>query len=162
MWMAPATAGADAPPASARFIHETSVLHMDQQHDIVPSIQTQGDTPVALADTAPSAPAEYSTAQSRAMHERARRSLAGGIASVARVFPGPWPYPPYLVEGHGSRVTDVDGNEYIDYNLAHGPLILGHRPPELTEAMVRILQERGSSFALSHNLEFEAAEKVVE
>jgi glutamate-1-semialdehyde 2,1-aminomutase len=40
-------------------------------------------------------------------------------------------------------------------------LILGHRPPELTEVMVRIIQERGTTFALSHNLEFEAAEKVV-
>ena len=115
-----------------------------------------------VADTAASAPAEYSTANSRAMHERAKHSLAGGVASVARLFPGPWPYPPYLVEGHGSHVTDVDGNDYIDYNLAHGPLILGHRPAELTEAMVRILQERGSTFALGHNLEFEAAEKVVE
>src|SRR5262245_44768424 len=83
---------------------------------------------------------EYVTTRSREMHERARGSLAGGVASVARLFPPPWPYPPYLVEGHGSHVTDVDGNDSIDYNLAHGPLILGHRPPELTAAIVDILQ----------------------
>ena len=105
---------------------------------------------------------EYVTSTSKQMHERAKRSLAGGVASVARVFPaGPWPYPIYLESGSGSRIIDVDGNEYIDYNLAHGPLILGHRPLELTDGIVEILRTRGSAFGLGHNLEFEAAEKVV-
>jgi glutamate-1-semialdehyde 2,1-aminomutase len=113
-------------------------------------------------EATPDARAAYVTETSRLMHERAKQSLAGGVASVARVFPpGPWPYPIYVDRGDGSRIVDVDGNEYIDYNLAHGPLILGHRPPELTAAIVNILQERGSTFALSHNLEYEAAEKVV-
>ena len=106
--------------------------------------------------------AAYVTSGSQRMYERARKSLAGGVASVARVIPaGPWPYPIYLERGEGSRIWDVDGNEYIDYNLAHGPLILGHRPPELTAAMVDILQTRGSTFALGHDLEYLAAEQLV-
>src|SRR5207253_2274281 len=71
----------------------------------------------------PARPTTYVTERSAEMHERAKKSLAGGVASVARLFPSS--YPPYLVEGQGAHVTDVDGNGYIDYNLAHGPLILG-------------------------------------
>ena len=51
-----------------------------------------------------------------------------------------------------SRVVDVDGNEYIDYQMGQGPLILGHRPRAVIDAVTRTVSERGSMFALCHDL----------
>src|SRR5580693_930128 len=70
--------------------------------------------------------------KSREYMQRARRSLAGGVSSPFRAKA---PVPLYLVDACGSRIQDVDGNEYIDYSLAWGPLILGHRHPRLIETM---------------------------
>jgi glutamate-1-semialdehyde 2,1-aminomutase len=68
----------------------------------------------------------------------------------------------FVAEGRGSRLTDVDGNTYIDYAMGLGPLILGHRPPAVMNAITRVLEERGSLFALAHDLEGEAAAAVCE
>jgi glutamate-1-semialdehyde 2,1-aminomutase len=56
----------------------------------------------------------------------------------------------------------VDGNEYIDYLAAFGPLVLGHRPPAVVDAIVRTVREMGTMFGLGHRLEIEAAESVVD
>jgi glutamate-1-semialdehyde 2,1-aminomutase len=50
--------------------------------------------------------------------------------------------------GAGSHLRDVDGNDYIDYMLGLGPMILGHRPPQVTEAVVKAIREQGTVFAL--------------
>lgn len=65
--------------------------------------------------------------------------------------------PVFLQRGQGSHVWDVDGNEYIDYAMALGPVILGHNEPAVTEAVVRQLQD-GVVFSLPHPLEVEVAE----
>src|SRR5579862_4127142 len=86
---------------------------------------------------------------------RAQKSLAGGVSSGLRRSARP--YPLYYSSGQGSRVIDVDGNSYLDYGLAWGPLILGHAPP----AVVRAVQEqvaRACTFGAQHDLEFEVAE----
>ena len=72
------------------------------------------------------------TPASGAYHERARRSLAGGTTGNLRFFP---PYPFYETGGRGARVTDLDGNEYIDCFLCNGPLLLGHNHPDVTAAI---------------------------
>lgn len=96
------------------------------------------------------------------MFERAQKTVAGGVGSVARSpLAGFSPYPPFIERGEGAHIWDVDGNEYVDYALGFGPLLLGHRHPALTEAVVDVIRERGTTFALGHNLEYEAAEKVV-
>lgn len=106
---------------------------------------------------------EYSTEKSREAFERARRTLAGGVASVARSpLAGFAPYPLYFERGEGSRIWDVDGNEYVDYAMGFGPLLLGHCPPELVVAVEDVIKQRGTTFGICHNLEYEAAEKVVE
>mgnify|MGYP001396175221 CR=1 FL=1 len=69
--------------------------------------------------------------------------------------------PVFLKRGQGSHVWDVDGNEYIDYPMGLGPVILGHNYPEVTEAVQRQLQE-GSAFSLPHPLEVEVAELLSE
>lgn len=67
--------------------------------------------------------------------------------------------PNYLQRGKGSHVWDVDGNEYIDYNAAIGPLVLGYCYPEVDEAIKKQLED-GITFSLVHPLEVELAEKI--
>jgi glutamate-1-semialdehyde 2,1-aminomutase len=67
-----------------------------------------------------------------------------------------------VASGAGSRITDVEGNEYIDYLMGLGPLVLGHRPPQVTEAVVDAVQRLGTVFGLPYELEAEAARKVVD
>ncbi len=103
------------------------------------------------------------TARSAELFERASRHLAGGVGSGTRSPRSGWlPLPVFVQEGSGSRLTDVDGNTYIDYAMGLGPLILGHRPRAIVDAVVRQVTERGSMFALASDLEGEAAAAVAE
>jgi glutamate-1-semialdehyde 2,1-aminomutase len=97
------------------------------------------------------------TQGSLARHERACRSLAGGVSSGFRRLARP--HPLYFEHGCGARVADVDGNRYLDYGLAWGPLILGHAPPEVADA-VAAQARRGMTFGAQHDLEIEVAEKL--
>lgn len=90
---------------------------------------------------------------------RAQRSLAGGVSSGLRRSARP--YPLYFARGSGARVVDVDGNTYLDYGLAWGPLILGHSPAEIAQA-VAAQARRSLTFGAQHDLEFEVAEKLSE
>ncbi|MCV7224883.1 aspartate aminotransferase family protein [Mycolicibacterium komossense] len=102
------------------------------------------------------------TATTKALYERARRTVPGGAGSTARLPRNGWkPYPLFMSEGRGSRLRDVDGNEYIDYLLGLGPMILGHRHPEVTAAVTDAIAQYGTCFGLPYELEIEAAEKVV-
>jgi glutamate-1-semialdehyde 2,1-aminomutase len=95
------------------------------------------------------------TERSRQLYERACRTTPGGIHSNVRKA---WqPVPMFYDRGEGSRVWDVDGNEYIDYVLARGPLLLGHSPTPVIEAVKKQL-DRGLMYAGQHALEIEAAE----
>jgi len=95
------------------------------------------------------------------MFERAARVLPGGVGSSARAVRAGWvPYPPFVASAEGAHLTDVDGTTYVDYLLGLGPMLLGHRHPEVTAAVVRAVSERGTVFGLPHELEAEAAEKV--
>ena len=94
---------------------------------------------------------------------RASQIIPGGAGSSARTAYFGWkPYPPFIAEGQGSRIRDVDGHEYIDYLLGLGPMILGHRHPVVTEAVVDAIRGQGTCFGLPYELEIEAAQKVVD
>lgn len=97
------------------------------------------------------------TAGSLERFERSRRSLSGGVASSIRRAARP--YPLFFESGHGSRVTDVDRNTYVDYGLAWGPLILGHTPAEVVDAVDRQIR-RGFTFGAQHDLEYAVAERM--
>jgi len=100
--------------------------------------------------------------KSKELYELNQRSLVGGVGGNARAPDfGFKPHPLFMTHGQGSRVFDVDGNEYIDYLSAFGPLILGHRHPAVMDAVRRVLDDMGSMFGASHYLELEAAQKVV-
>lgn len=72
-----------------------------------------------------------------------------------------WPLPVYIDHGEGARVTDIDGRTYLDYNLAFGPLILGHGHPVVTEAIRKQL-DRGVLFGPPNASEAELASMIVE
>ena len=94
--------------------------------------------------------------RSRALFERARLSLTGGVSSPVRATS---PVPLYFSNGRGARLLDVDGNEYIDYQLAWGPNILGYNHPHMVEAM-RVQAERPYSYGAQHELEIAVAERI--
>ncbi len=101
------------------------------------------------------------TNRSQELYQRAQQRFAGGVGSGTRGPGGGWIHGPlYVTHGQGSHLWDVDGNEYIDYLMALGPLILGHRPAPVIERVCQTLQERGSIFALAHDLEIEACEWI--
>jgi len=97
-------------------------------------------------------------ATSRAMLERARLSLAGGVSSPFRAQA---PVPLYFRDGCGSKLQDVDGNWYIDYTLAWGPNILGYRHPRVVETVLRYAAGP-HTYGAQHELEFLVAEKICE
>jgi glutamate-1-semialdehyde 2,1-aminomutase len=92
-----------------------------------------------------------------ARFNRAQKSLAGGVSSGLRASAKPVPI--YFNTGNGSRLIDVDGNEFIDYTLAWGPLILGHRSRVVTEAVVDQLGKL-QQVGAQHDLEWEVAEQI--
>lgn len=96
------------------------------------------------------------------LFDEACNYLAGGVGSAARgVKAGYTPYPLFIEKGVGSKIYDVDKNEYIDYLCALGPLIHGHAHPKIIEAIKREI-EKGTMYAAPYELEFNAAKKVGE
>src|SRR5579863_8122551 len=97
--------------------------------------------------------------KSEALFARAQQSIPGGVNSPVRAFRGVGGTPPFIARGQGSRIFDVDGNSYLDYVCSWGPLILGHRPVEVTDAIRRVL-ECGTSFGAPTEREVEMAELI--
>lgn len=103
----------------------------------------------------------YTTERSQALFRQAQEHFAGGVGSGTRTPGSGWiPSPIYVERGAGARLWDADENEYIDYLVGGGPLILGHRPKPVIDAVCAALQEQGSLFSLAHRREIEAVEKV--
>lgn len=101
------------------------------------------------------------TRRSQALMARARERFPGGVNSPVRAFGGVGGEPFVVARGAGSRIWDVDGNEYIDYVLSWGPLVLGHAPPVVLEAVQRVMQN-GTSFGIPTGLELELADAIAE
>jgi glutamate-1-semialdehyde 2,1-aminomutase len=91
----------------------------------------------------------------------AQKLIPGGVNSPVRAFRGVGGTPPFIARGEGSRIYDVDGNEYIDYVLSWGPLILGHCFPPVIQALREVL-EIGTSFGAPTEREVELAELIRE
>jgi glutamate-1-semialdehyde 2,1-aminomutase len=84
--------------------------------------------------------------------------IPGGVEGEGRSYA---PYPLYVQRADGSRMWDVDGNEYVDYHAAFGAIVLGHNHPVVRAAIETCLRERGIAFSAAHPLEAELAEQVV-
>ncbi|WP_321184100.1 glutamate-1-semialdehyde 2,1-aminomutase [Embleya scabrispora] len=101
-----------------------------------------------------------STETSRVLFDRARRSLAGGTASSARVTStGPFPYPLYIARGKDAHIWDVDGNEYVDYLISYGCAVIGHANPAIGAAVADVMAS-GTMFGAGTVAEIELAETM--
>ena len=99
------------------------------------------------------------TAGSAALFERARKVVSEGVEHMLSPTD---PYPLFMEKGDGSRLTDVDGNVYVDYVLGGGTVILGHNPPRLSERIAEVLRRKGPLHGLCDEYEVLAAEKIVQ
>ena len=97
--------------------------------------------------------------KSKELLERAVRLIPGGVNSPVRAFRAVGGEPPFIARGHGARMTDVDGNEYVDFIGSWGPLILGHAHAEVAAAL-RDAVGRGTSFGAPTDLEVQMAERL--
>jgi len=94
--------------------------------------------------------------KSKKLFEEAKKLTPGGVHSSIRFFD---PYPIFISKAKGSKIYDVDGNEYIDYHLAFGPVVLGHGHPGVVNA-VKDQLSKGIIYGLSNELEVEVAKKI--
>lgn len=95
--------------------------------------------------------------KSKELLDRGSQVLAGGVSSEFRKYNHP--HAIFYTHGEGSRVYDVDGNEYLDFTLSQGPLIVGHSHPQVLAA-VDAYSRQGQLFAGQHIKEIELAEKL--
>ena len=89
---------------------------------------------------------------------RANAVSPGGVQGEGR---GATPYPLFMTRAQGSRIWDVDGNEFIDFHSSFGAVLLGHNDPRINAAVVRAMDEHGVSFSSANPLEVELAERLV-
>ena len=97
--------------------------------------------------------------KSEELFRRAQEIIPGGVNSPVRAFRSVGGNPPFIARGEGSHLFDVDGNEYIDYVGSWGPLLLGHRHPEILAAIEKALAI-GTSFGAPTPQEVELAEAI--
>ncbi len=98
--------------------------------------------------------------KSEALFARSRKVMPGGVNSPVRAFKAVGGHPLFIAQAKGARITDVDGNTFIDYVGSWGPMIAGHAHPRIVER-VKHQAELGTSFGAPTELEAELAEKVV-
>lgn len=93
--------------------------------------------------------------------EQAKKYMPGGVNSPVRAFKSVGMNPIFIDHGKGAKVYDVDGNEYIDYILSWGPLILGHCHPAVQRALTMAI-EKGTSFGIPTTIETDMSKRVCE
>ncbi|MGN1385590.1 MAG: glutamate-1-semialdehyde 2,1-aminomutase [Bacillus sp. (in: firmicutes)] len=99
--------------------------------------------------------------KSKAAFKEAVNLMPGGVNSPVRAFKSVAMDPIFMERGQGSKIYDIDGNEYIDYVLSWGPLILGHSHPEVVEELKKVA-ETGTSFGAPTLLENKLAKLIIE
>ena len=98
------------------------------------------------------------TTESAKLFARASVVSPGGVQGEGR---GATPYPLFMTRAQGSRIWDVDGNEFIDFHSSFGAVLLGHNDPRINAAVVRAMDEHGVSFSTANPLEVELAERLI-
>ena len=103
--------------------------------------------------------AAVNTSRSSELYARAQALLPGGVNSPVRAMRSIGRDPIFIASGQGSRIRDVDGNEYVDWVSSWGPLILGHAHPEVIEAVIEAARG-GTTFGAPTEGEVELAAEV--
>jgi len=99
--------------------------------------------------------------RSEALFARAQELIPGGVSSPVRAFRKVGGPPVYMTRGDGAMLSDEDGNRYVDFCMAWGPLVLGHCHPKVIEAVEKAVRD-GLAFGTVHRHEVQLAEKVLE
>ena len=101
------------------------------------------------------------TSKSSTIYERAKRVIPGGVNSPVRACRSVGADPLFIAQGDGSRVTDVDGNDYIDLIGSWGPLILGHTHPEILDT-IRDTMSSGTTFGAPTEMDVRYADAIID
>ena len=102
-------------------------------------------------------------ARSMSLFEEAKKLVPGGVAGIRRPYNFvPGEYPIFFDHGKGGRVVDVDGNEYIDFLCAYGPIIIGYREDEIDDAVINQIKNRGFCFSLTQEWQNTLVKKLRE
>jgi glutamate-1-semialdehyde 2,1-aminomutase len=113
-----------------------------------------------VSDAPDSTGSHRGTAASRALYERAREVIPGGVSSPVRAFNAVGGTPRFIRSAAGAWLTDADGREYVDLICSWGPMILGHAHPEVQAAVMEAVA-RGTSYGAPTVPEVELAEAIV-
>ncbi|NLM90019.1 MAG: aminotransferase class III-fold pyridoxal phosphate-dependent enzyme [Candidatus Cloacimonetes bacterium] len=102
-------------------------------------------------------------ARSMSLFEEAKKLVPGGVAGIRRPYNFvPGEYPIFFDHGRGGRVVDVDGNEYIDFLCAYGPIIIGYREDEIDDAVINQIKNKGFCFSLTQEWQNTLVKKLRE
>ena len=102
-------------------------------------------------------------ARSMSLFEEAKQLVPGGVAGIRRPYNFvPGEYPIFFDHGRGGRVVDVDGNEYIDFLCAYGPIIIGYREDEIDDAVINQIKNKGFCFSLTQEMQNTLVKKLRE
>lgn len=101
--------------------------------------------------------------KTESLYNEAKTLIPGGVLGIRRPYNFvEGEFPVFFEEGKGSHVFDVDGNEYIDYLCAYGPIIIGNREEEIDNAVIKQIQDKGFCFSLTQSYQNELAKKMNE
>jgi glutamate-1-semialdehyde aminotransferase len=101
--------------------------------------------------------------RSEELYAEAQELIPGGMMGIRRPYNFvPGEYPIFFESGQGGRVRDVDGNEYIDMLCAYGPIIIGHREPEIDKAVIERIESQGFCMSLPQEAQVELARRLRE
>lgn len=109
----------------------------------------------------PAYPTSAHVARSRAFMERAQHVIPGGVNSPVRAFGSVGGQARFIAKAHGSKLYDVDGNQYVDLVNSWGPMLLGNAHPEILAAVTEIMVD-GLSFGAPTEAEIDLAEMIVD
>ncbi|MBK7379501.1 MAG: glutamate-1-semialdehyde 2,1-aminomutase [Ignavibacteriales bacterium] len=101
------------------------------------------------------------TTKSKQLFEKAKKYIPGGVNSPVRAFKSVGGDPLFIERGEGSKIYDVNGNEYIDYIGSWGPHLFGHNPPFIKEALKQTF-ENGTSFGAPTEMEVKMAQLITD
>src|SRR3989442_14035022 len=99
--------------------------------------------------------------RSRDLFAKAQDLMPGGVSSPVRAYRAVGGDPSVIAYASGAHIVDVDGNDYIDYVGAYGPLILGHAHPDVA-SVIASAAHRGTAYGATSELEIELARLIVE
>jgi glutamate-1-semialdehyde 2,1-aminomutase len=119
---------------------------------------TAVDRNLTTSPTAPDAGWPVVTTESAKLFARANAVSPGGVQGEGR---GASPYPLFMTRAQGSRIWDVDGNEYVDFHSSFGAVLLGHNDPRVRAAAIAAMDDHGVSFSTANPFEVELAERLI-